>query len=75
MWCNKRGGGRCTQETHSGRVGCLLVLSSLDFRLSVISVKISVVLSVMHENIKTMYLPSRIFSRFVFMREISTPEL
>jgi len=35
MWGNKRGGGRCTQEAHCGRVGCLLVLNSLEFRLSV----------------------------------------
>ena len=55
--------------------GCFLVLNSLDFTLSVINAKISFVLSVMNENIKTIGLPSRIFSRFVFMREISTPEL
>ena len=54
---------------------CLLVLNSLDFRPSVINAKISFVLSVMNEIIKTIGLPSRIFSRFVFMREISTPEL
>ena len=55
--------------------GCFLVLNTLDFRLSVINAKISFVLSVMNENIKTIGLPSRLFSRFVFMREISTPEL
>ena len=55
--------------------GCFLVLNSLDFTLSVINAKISFVLSVMNENIKTIDLPSRLFSRFVFMREISTPEL
>ena len=55
--------------------GCFLVLNSLDFTLSVINAKISFVLSVMNEIIKTIGLPSRIFSRFVFMREISTPEL
>ena len=55
--------------------GCLLVLNSLDFRPSVINAKISFVLSVMNEIIKTIGPPSRIFSGFVFVREISTPEL
>ena len=55
--------------------GCFLVLNSLDFTLSVTNAKISFVLSVMNENIKTIGLPSRLFSRFVFLRETSTPEL
>ena len=62
-------------EAHSEIDGCLLVLNSLDLRLSVIKAKISFVFSVMNENIKTIGLPSRIFSRFVFMREILTQEL
>ena len=73
MWGDKWGRGRCTQEPTLD--GCLLVLNSLDFRASVINAKISFVLSVMNEIIKTIGLPSRIFSRFVFVREISTPEL
>ena len=73
MWGNKWG----WEGTHRKPTpdGLLLVINSLDFRLSVINVKISFVLFVTDENIKTMGLPSRIFSRFVFIREISTPEL
>ena len=69
----RRKEGRVFGETTGSPLWHGRLSFSLDFR---INAKISlIVLSVMNENIKTIGLPSRIFSRFVFMREISTPEL
>ena len=73
MWDDKWGGRKCTQEAHSGWLS--FGPKQFRLRLSVSHAKINFVLSVMNKNIKTIGLPSRIFSRFVFMREISTPEL
>ena len=73
MWGDKWGRGRCTLEAHSGR----LSFGPKQFRLQTVqsSMPRSALSYLSWTKTLKIGLLSRLFSRFVFLREISTPEL